>query len=238
MLTLAIDSTAKIASCAVLRDGRALASSNIDNGLTQSELLLPMVTDMLKRLKISFDDIELVAVSVGPGSFTGVRIGVSLVKGLAFGTDITISPVSTLEALAYNLFGLDGIYVAVMDARRDQVYSAVFEKDGERLKRLTEDDAISLDELYEILKDYSQKPIYLVGDGYDKSYRALCERGLSLMDTPALLRLESAVSVGRVGEIMRDEGRVTNDKILSPTYLRLPQAERERNERLKEHKKK
>ena len=234
MLTLAIDSTAKIASCAVLRDGRALASFNIDNGLTQSELLLPMVTDMLKRLKISFDDIELVAVSVGPGSFTGVRIGVSLVKGLAFGADIPISPVSTLEALAYNLFGLDGIYVAVMDARRDQVYSAVFEKDGERLKRLTEDDAISLDDLYEILKDYSQKPIYLVGDGYDKAYRALCERGLSLENTPSLLRLESAVSVGIVGKIMMDEGRVTNDKALSPTYLRLPQAERERNERLKD----
>ena len=108
MLTLAIDSTAKIASCAVLRDGRSLASFNIDNGLTQSELLLPMVTDMLKRLKISFDDIELIAVSVGPGSFTGVRIGVSLVKGLAFGTDIPIAPVSTLEALAYNLLGLDG----------------------------------------------------------------------------------------------------------------------------------
>ena len=233
MLTLAIDSTAKIASCAVLRDGRALASFNIDNGLTQSELLLPMVTDMLKRLKISFDDIELIAVSVGPGSFTGVRIGVSLVKGLAFGTDIPIAPVSALEALAYNLMGLDGIYVSVMDARRDQVYCAVFERDGEGIKRLTEDSASSLDELYEILKVYNEKPIYLAGDGYEKSHRALCERGLTLKDTPPLLRLESAVSVGCVGELMKDEGKCTDDKSLSPTYLRLPQAERERNERLK-----
>ncbi len=233
MLTLALDSTAKIATCAILQNGRALASFNIDNGITQSELLLPMVEDMLKRLKRPTDDISLIAVSVGPGSFTGVRIGVSLVKGLAFGSDIPIAPVSTLEALAYNLLGLDGIYVAVMDARRDQVYCAVFEQGGGALNRLTPDDAIGLDELYELLKEYKDKPIYLVGDGYDKAYEGLTSRGLSLKPTPQLLRLESAVSVGKVGEIMKSLGKCVTDSELAPTYLRLPQAERERLERLK-----
>ena len=126
MKILAFDSTAKAASVAVCEDGRLLGLYTIDNGLTQSELLLPMAGNLLGSLKLSFSDIELLAAAVGPGSFTGVRIGVSLVKGIAFGRNIPCVPVSTLEALAENISTLRGILVPVMDARRGQLYTAIF----------------------------------------------------------------------------------------------------------------
>ena len=125
MKILAFDSTAKVASVAVTEGDRALLSYSIDNGLTQSELLLPMAESALKALRLTFADVGAYAVTVGPGSFTGVRIGVSLVKGLAFAKDIPCVEVSTLLALAENLRGTDGIIVPVMDARRSQVYTAI-----------------------------------------------------------------------------------------------------------------
>ncbi|MBP3583767.1 MAG: tRNA (adenosine(37)-N6)-threonylcarbamoyltransferase complex dimerization subunit type 1 TsaB, partial [Clostridia bacterium] len=165
MKILALDTTAKVASVAVLEDGRALAEYSVDNGLTQSELILPMAEDILKKLKLDFSDIELYAVTTGPGSFTGVRIGVSLVKGLAFGRSTPIVEVSTLEALAENISPLDGILVPCMDARRGEVYNALFTSDGECVTRLTDDRAISLDRLAEELSEYgADRKIYLSGD--------------------------------------------------------------------------
>jgi tRNA threonylcarbamoyladenosine biosynthesis protein TsaB len=169
---------------------------------------------------------------VGPGSFTGVRIGVSLVKGLAFGKNIPCVPVSTIEALCENLRGLSGIIVPVMDARRNQVYSATFLSEGGEITRLTEDRAISLSELSEELKKYSDKNIYLVGDGYDVARRALCGMGISVLETPYELRNENAASVGRVGVRKYEAGEWVKETEISPVYLRLPQAERERLERL------
>ena len=231
MKILAFDSTAKVASVAVTENGKALASYSIDNGLTQSELLLPMAEAALKSLRISHSDIGAYAVTVGPGSFTGVRIGVSLVKGLAFGRDLPCIPVSTLEALAENLRGLSGIIVPAMDARRSQVYAAIFASDGQTLTRLTEDDALPLAELKEKLCEYSDRNIYIVGDGYAVTHKALCGSELHLSETPALLRAQNAASVGIVAERMLSEGNYTTDSLLSPVYLRMPQAERERLER-------
>ena len=165
MIILAFDGTARCASCAVLRDGTCLGEYNIDNGLTQSELLLPMAESLMKSLKLKFSEIDLYATSVGPGSFTGVRIGAALVKGLAFGRDIPCASVSTLDALAENLRGIRGIIVPVMDARRGQVYSALFRCDGENLEKLTEDMAISINDLGKMLMDHQGESIYLVGDG-------------------------------------------------------------------------
>ena len=131
MKILAFDGTARAASVAMLDGERVLGYYTIDNGLTQSELLLPMAENLLESLKLSFGDVELYATSVGPGSFTGVRIGVSLIKGLAFGKGLPCAEVSTLEALAENAATLKGIIVPYMDARRAQVYSATFRSDGE-----------------------------------------------------------------------------------------------------------
>ena len=232
MICLAFDSTAKAASVAVTRDDTLLALYTVDNGLTQSELLLPMAEDVLRSLKLGFDDIDLYAVSVGPGSFTGVRIGVALVKGIAFGKGKPCVAVSTVEALADNLLGLRGVYAPCMDARRGQVYTAIFEnRDGE-LVRLTEDMAISLTELGERLSAY-EAPIYLSGDGYSSARGALLGMGLTIEATPELLLRENAYSVARVAVRKYKAGEFVSDSELTPTYLRLPQAERERLERLK-----
>ena len=232
MITLAFDTTAKVASVAVTRDGVALGYYSIDNGLTQSELILPMAESLLASLKLDISKVGLFACSVGPGSFTGVRIGVSVVKGLAFGRDIPCCAVSTLEALAENASSLDAIIVPCMDARRSQVYSATFESTGEGLRRLTEDRAISLASLAEELKAYEGRDIYLVGDGYAVAYKALTEAGVKLSRTPTLLINENAASVAKVAERMYERGESVSESALSPVYLRLPQAERERLERL------
>ena len=236
MITLAFDTSAKVASVAVLDGDKTLSSYSVDNGLTQSELILPMAEDMMKKLELSYGEIDLFATSVGPGSFTGVRIGVSLVKGLAFGRGVPCIGVSTIEALAENLRGLCGIILPVMDARRNQVYTATFACDGAEMKRLTEDRALSLTDLGDELKAYADKSIYLVGDGYGASYAALTKCGVKLCDTPIMLRNESAESVGRVAAARYRAGEKSSDLDISPIYLRLPQAERERLERLGNNK--
>lgn len=236
MIILAFDGTAKCASCAVLRDEVCLGEYNIDNGLTQSELLLPMAESLMKSLKLEYSDVELFATSVGPGSFTGVRIGAALVKGLAFGRNIPCAEVSTLEALAENASGLRGIIVPAMDARRGQVYTAIFRCDGENLTRLCEDMAISITELGDRLREFDE-PIYITGDGYEVARKNLAAFGLKLENTPVALRNESAASVAKVALRQYREGKTVSDVELSPTYLRLPQAERERLERSKNNEK-
>lgn len=232
MIILAFDSTAKAASCAVCDGDKLLALYNIDNGLTQSELLLPMAESMLKNLKLSWDDIGLLACAVGPGSFTGVRIGVSLVKGIAFGKNIPCVSVSTLDELAENLAGLDGIIVPCMDARRQQVYTATYKGIGGKLEKLTADRAIAISELAQELKEYNDTPIYLVGDGYETARRGLLAAGVEVKDTPPLLICENAYSVARVALRKYEAGEYESDLEIAPTYLRMPQAERERLERL------
>lgn len=234
MKILAFDSTAKTASVAVTENERMLAAYNVDNGLTQSELLLPMAEAMLKNLGITFSDIDAYAVNVGPGSFTGVRIGVSLVKGLAFSRGCPCIPVSTLESLAENLRGLCAIILPVMDARRNQVYTAIFRSDAQGITRLCEDVALPLPELYEKLKEFKGEPIYLVGDGYKVAEKALSSMGLEgLMKTPEILIAQNAVSTARIAYEKYERGEYTDDKEISPVYLRMPQAERERLEKEK-----
>ena len=233
MITLAFDSTAKAASVAVCDGERLLALYNIDNGLTQSELLLPMAESALASLHLSFSDVGLLAASMGPGSFTGVRIGAALVKGLAFGRDIPCVSVSTLEALAENANGLRGIIVPVMDARRAQVYTAIFRSGEDGVVRLTDDCAISITDLAERLKEYGGESIYLVGDGYEVARRGLADAGVSVESTPALLITENAYSIAKIAVRKHANGEATTDVEISPIYLRMPQAERERLERMK-----
>lgn len=236
MKILAFDSTAKAASVAVTENERLLGVYNIDNGLTQSELLLPMAENLLRSLRLTFSDIELVAASVGPGSFTGVRIGAALVKGIAFGKNIPCAAVSTLEALAENLFPLVGYIVPVMDARRGQVYSATFKSDGKTMTRLTPDRAVSIDQLADELADLGED-IYLSGDGYDVTAKGLLEKGVSFRETPSLLITENAYSVARLAYRQCCNGKTVTDSEISATYLRLPQAERERLEKINREKK-
>lgn len=232
MYILSLDSTATAATVSLCEDERLLACTTIHNGNTHSQTLLPLVEDTLRHFGLTPHDVHMYACSAGPGSFTGVRIGVSTVKGLAFGTDIPCIGVSTLEALAYNLIGFDGLICPVMNARRNQVYNALFECRDGKLTRLCEDRAIALCDLDEELSVKVSSPIYLVGDGYDLAKEQLPRSAARIRPTPELLRLQNAYSVAQVAKQAYLLGtRITAEDLL-PVYLRPCQAERERLERL------
>ena len=230
MLILALDSTAVAASVALCDGEKLLADYTVNLGNTHSETLLPMIEAIMKAAHISAADIDLFAASAGPGSFTGVRIGAATVKGLAFGKDKPCLGVSTLEALAYNLIGFEGMACPVMNARRSQVYTALFEVSGGTLTRLTPDRAISIAELEEELLTLN-KPVYLSGDGYEITRKGFSR--FTPQDTPALLLPQNGYSVAMCALKQYNEGVRTTDIELSPVYLRLSQAERERAEKQK-----
>ena len=234
MKILAIDSTALVASVALCDDEKLLALCTVNNGNTHSETLLPSVEAVLSLGGMTADDVDLFACAKGPGSFTGVRIGAATVKGLAFGKDKPTLGVSTLEALAYNLRGFSGILCPVMNARRSQVYNALFRAENGKLQRLCPDRAISLSELSEELAAYGDTPVYLSGDGYDMTRAALTD--CNLQETPEELIYQSGYSVAMCALAAYEAGDRTTDAELVPTYLRLPQAERERLEKERNQK--
>lgn len=231
MLILALDSTATTASVALWRDRGVLCEYTVNAGNTHSVTLLPMIEHMLKVSGTSLDDIDMYAVSAGPGSFTGVRIGAATVKGLALKDNKPCVGVSAIEALAENLTVCRGFICPVMNARRQQVYTALFHSDGAKLTRLFDDSALSLDELREKLANL-EEPVYFCGDGY-----SLTEQ-MSDTVTPPRLRIQSAASVAAVAERLwnaAEDKSVFSASSLVPIYLRKPQAEREREERLKQN---
>ena len=231
MLILAFESSAKPASVALLRDGKLLSVYTQCSQLTHSRTLLPMGEDMLKNAELTLGDVDLIAVAHGPGSFTGVRIGVSMVKGLAWAADKPCVGVSTLEAMAWHGLAAGGLICPVMDARRSQVYNALFRIGDGRPVRLTEDRPIALTELAEELRAYSES-VFLVGDGAELSFRVLSELGLPCVLAPENLRMQSAWGVA-MAALDKEPG---NADSLLPVYLRLSQAERERQERLDREK--
>lgn len=233
MLILSIDSTAKEASAALLHDGKWLGEINLNSGYTHSEALLPAVEFLLTSAKLTPSDVDVFACAAGPGSFTGVRIGAATIKGLAFGRGNSCCAVPTLLALAENVLELHGIAAAVMDARRGQVYTAIFDCRGDEPIRLTPDDAIPIEELGELIMklDIKDTPVYLVGDGYDIAYLKLADKISSIRPTPSLMRPHSALSAARVAARMAARGELCSDVTLTPYYLRLSQAEREYNEK-------
>lgn len=234
MLILALESSAKAASAALARDGALLDMAFRNNGLTHSCTLLPMAEEVLARCGLTLRDVDAVAVARGPGSFTGIRIGVSTAKGLCWGAEKPAVGVSTLEAMAWNAVGAapaDSLVCCAMDARRNQVYNALFAVDGGAPRRLTPDRAVGLPELAQELKD-TEKTIFVLGDGGDLCYTYLKERSLPAILAPEDVRLQNAWGVCRAAEGKPAE----NAAALLPTYLRLSQAERERLERMKKEK--
>ncbi len=229
MKILSLDTTAEVCTSALCDGNKLVAEMTVNTGNTHSQTLLPVIEQILKISEMSIDDIDGFACSTGPGSFTGVRIGVSTVKGIAYGKDKPCVSISTLEALAYNLNGFDGIICPVMNARRNQVYNALFECKSGELTRLCADRALSIDELDEELSDQSS-PIYLVGDGYDITFNGF--KKTSPCYVPERLRVQSAYSVARCALKKLEAGEKLTDSELVPIYLRPSQAERERNERL------
>lgn len=234
MKILALECSAKSCSAAVGDGERIISYFYSDGAQTHSVGLMPMAEAALVRASLTPADIDVFAVTAGPGSFTGVRIGVAAVKGLAFGRSTPCcASVSALEAAAENLAGLDGIICATMDARRSQVYTACFEYADGCVRRITDDAALSLEELSKQLVKIGQgKKIHLCGDGYTvaRTYLEAVD-GIDLADTPAQLRLQNACGTALCAARAAEEGRLISPEALSPIYLRLPQAERERLER-------
>ena len=227
MVILGIESSAQSASAAIVKDGKLLSEMFLNVGLTHSVTLLPLIRQSVESAGISVDDIDAVAVSNGPGSFTGVRIGVSTAKGIAQPGDKMCIPVSTLEAIAYPLINSNAIVVSVMDARCQQVYCAVFDCHNNEMARITQDDAVSLENLCGMLKKFD-KEIILIGDGADIAYNYMSAEIPNLYKASPIFKYQHASSVAMLAEnkISNNEG-VTTANDLVPSYLRLSQAERE-----------
>ena len=227
MLILAFESSAKAASVALTQDGTLLAESFQNNGKTHSSTLMPMAEQLLRDCGVTAKDLSCVAVARGPGSFTGVRIGVAAAKGLAWAAEKPCCGVSTLEAMACQMRHLTGLICPVMDARRAQVYNALFRSDGKDLTRITEDRAISLEDLKKELEN-AEKPIFLVGDGSKLCYNTLNPVLPGLVYPPAHLEMQRAAGVAAAALVQMEQGMAVEPADLTPNYLRLSQAERER----------
>ena len=235
MLILAFETTAKAGSVALLEDGKLLAESYQNTGLTHSQTLMVMAEDMLKAAGKTMADVSAVAVAEGPGSFTGVRIGVAAAKGLAWGGELPCYGVSTLESMALTLGAYQGYVCPVMDARRSQVYNALFYVNHGALERKTEDRAIALADLAEELKTL-EGPIFLVGDGSVLTFNTLKDTipGLVLAPEHRMHQRASGVALAAAEKIAA--GMPGDGAALTPNYLRLSQAERERAEKMQNAK--
>ena len=231
MKILAIDTSALVATAALCEDGTPIAVCSQKSGLTHSATMLPIIKNIMDNTNTSIDDIDMFAVSEGPGSFTGIRIGIATVKGLAFGKNKICIGVSTLEALAENLVPFEGILCPVMNARRGQVYNALFRCKNGVTERLCPDRALAVTELAAELETLSA-PFALCGDGVAEFLR-LAPNSTPIR-IPASLEDQNAVSVAKVALRAFKKGESGTDADLKPIYLRLPQAERERLEKLKQ----
>ena len=230
MLILAFETSAKAASVA-LHDGQKLLGESYQNtGLTHSQTLMVMAEDLLKACGKTAADVTAVAVAEGPGSFTGVRIGVAAAKGFAWGGQLPCYGISTLEAMAASLGIYRGYVCPVMDARRSQVYNALFYVNCGDCTRIREDRAVSLQDLGEELQNLSE-PVFLVGDGSNLCYNTLLEKVPSLVLPPEHRMHQRATGIALLAAERIARGENCSGAELTPNYLRLSQAEREKLER-------
>lgn len=233
MKILAIDTSAKAASACIAQEDKIIGEFFINTSLTHSQTLAPMIEQLCKNAQVPIDEIEAIAVNAGPGSFTGVRIGVAAAKGLAFDKKLPCVPVSTLESMAYNALYADCVICAVMDARCSQVYNALFRVRNGKVTRLCGDRALALSDLRQELEtNYKGEKIMLIGDGAEISFGFL-ENSLSdVFLAPENIRAQKASSTAMAAFKRISGGDTLTDEQLMPAYLRLPQAQRELNKRM------
>ena len=230
MKILAIDTSGPVSGCAVMVDGRIVHSIALCHGLTHSESIMPAVEDCMQASNLSCADVDVFAAVAGPGSFTGVRIGVCAAKGLAHAVNRPCVAIHALEALAMNFYGFDGLICPILDARRSQVYCALFDAKDGFPNRVADDNAVALDELLERLP--ADRRILFAGDGLAVHANRILERlGDRALIAPANLRDLRPDAVCALAE--RHRADWVEARELRPVYLRAPQAERERNARLR-----
>lgn len=227
MKILSLDTSTSSAACAILEDNKLLGEITFNDKKQHSIILMPEINYLLNNLKLQLKDIDGYVVSKGPGSFTGLRIGMATVKGLAQGTDKPFIGISTLDALAYNLAYTSGIICPIMDALRDNVYTALYKFENEELKQLTDYMAIHIDELISMLKEHPTPNVTFIGDGIPKFREKLSESFENVYFAPAHLNVAKAASLGELGLLKLKNGESDNLLSFAPIYLRKSQAERE-----------
>jgi tRNA threonylcarbamoyladenosine biosynthesis protein TsaB len=235
MKILALDTSSIVATCAVLDENKLLAEYILSHKMTHSQKLMPIVQEVLNSCQLKPKDIDVFAVAKGPGSFTGLRIGIATAKGLAHAADKPVVGIPTLEALAFNMPFCEGIVVPIMDARRNRVYTGIYKWELGNFYRIKEDMAVELWELINILKERSERIVFN-GDGTlvykEKLVEALGDR---VMFSPASTNMARASSVAQLALIRAKAGKLESYFDLVPDYLRKSQAEREYEERIKEN---
>ncbi len=232
MKILGIDSSGIVASAAIADEENIIAEFTVNNRQTHSQTLLPMIDKVIKMAEIEPDEIDAIAVASGPGSFTGLRIGSATAKGMGLALNKPIVSVSTLEGLAYRMACFEGAICPIMDARRNQVYTAVYDMEDKHLKVIIEQKAADIHEIIKQLNDIGRKTIFL-GDGvhvYNNVIAAECHT--EYLFAPAHMSMQSAASTAVLGMLYFKEGKFESAARHRPFYLRQSQAERERQERL------
>lgn len=227
MKILCVDASTNVASCAVISEEKLISESIVNYKLTHSKTLMPKIQDVMDDAGLGYKDLDALAVTIGPGSFTGLRIGLATVKGIAHAAKLPVIPVSTLEALAYNLSYANGILCPILDARRQQVYTGLFRVNGTgNVERLREDAALGADELLEILDQYDE-PIYLLGDGCASYGDTLINGSPDRQVVSPAFRLGMAASLGEAA--LRHPDDATDFHEVAPVYLRASYAEENQN---------
>lgn len=223
MKILAIDTSSKNSSVAICDNENILSEFNINNSITHSQTIMPMLSSALELAKIKLQNIDIFAVSSGPGSFTGIRIGMSAIKGLALGLNKPCVSISSLESLAYNFLFYNGMICSVIDAKCENVYSSIFKINNQNVIRLSEDRLISINDLCNNLLTYN-KDIMIVGDATN----ILCSSNISnsFIPSPINLRLQKATSIAKIALEKYNNNQMTNSENLIPLYLNKPQAEK------------
>ena len=230
MIVLSIDSSSKVATVAILKDDVLLGEYILNDKREHSVILVPLIENLLKECNLTIDDIDGYVVSKGPGSFTGLRIGMGTVKGMSFGNNKPYISISSLDALAYNLISFNGIICPIMDALRENVYTALYKNNNDNLEKIMDYTAMDIDKLVDLLKNKNEDVIF-VGDGVYKHKQYICDNFPKAHFAPTHLNIIRASSFGELGLKLLKDG-VYDDSNSSPIYLKKPQAERELERRL------
>ena len=224
MTLLALDTTGSVAGAALVTNEKVLAEINLDVGKTHSQTIMPMVANLLDMTGLSLEQLNYIACSSGPGSFTGLRIGAATAKALAHGADKKIIPVSTLDAMAYNVYDASKLVVPIMDARRERVYTCFYRLEDGVMRRLTEPMAKEMNTVIEMLTMYNL-PVIFTGDGLVPYSDQIIKSGFEM--APAHLNRQRAAALGYLAIKLAETENAVNHADFSPVYLRKPQAERE-----------
>lgn len=230
MIVLSIDSSSKVATVAILKDDVLLGEYILNDKREHSVILVPLIENLLKKCNLTIDDIDGYVVSKGPGSFTGLRIGMATIKGMSFGNNKPYISISSLDALAYNLISFNGIICPIMDALRENVYTALYKNNNDNLEKIMDYTAMDIDKLVDLLKTKNEDVIF-VGDGVYKHKQYICDNFPKAHFAPTHLNIIRASSLGELGLQLLKDG-FCDDSNSSPIYLKKPQAERELERRL------